>query len=268
MFIALMAVVMFVTSACRKNDEDDNTGLYVDHALAETLLGEVKDIADEAWESVSSSGKSSLETEWVIIGQCATITLDTTVSPKTLTIDFGTVNCLCADGKNRRGVILVSFTGPYRDSGTVITHTFSNYFVDDHQVLGTKTVTNDGTNQNGNISFSIVVAGSIIKANNGGTIIWNSNRTREWIAGSSTPSWLDDVYLITGSGNGITSSNTSFTVNITNPLRIETGCRYIVSGTLELTPANKQVRIIDYGNGACDNEITVTINGISVTILI
>jgi hypothetical protein len=267
--IAGFAVVLLLSLiSCQKSNQDDNPGLVQDNAMAEALFSEVKDIADEAWMQSSSSGKSGMETEWVIIGLCATITHDTTVSPKTLTIDFGQVNCLCADGKNRRGIIQISYSGRYRDSGTVITHTFNNYFVNDNQILGTKTVTNNGTNQNGHINYSVVVSGSILKANNGGTITWNSNRTREWIAGSTTPTWLDDVYLITGTASGTSASNTSYTMVITNPLRKEIGCKYFVSGTLEITPAGKPVRLIDYGNGACDNIITVTINGNTFTILL
>jgi hypothetical protein len=268
-FIAAIFVVGFLLLvSCQKSHRDDVHGLAQDNATAEALFNEVKEIADEAWLQGSSSGKSGMEPEWVINGQCATITHDTTVTPKTLTIDFGQVNCLCNDGKYRRGIIQVSYSGKYRDSGAVIIHTFNNYFVNDHQVLGTKTVTNNGTNQNGNISYSVIVSGSIVKANNAGTITWNSNRTREWIAGSATPKWLDDVYLITGTANGTSASNTSYTMVITNPLRKEIGCKHFVSGTYEITPANKPVRIIDYGTGACDNIITVTVNGKSYTVLL
>lgn len=268
LIIGFAVVLLLPLSSCQKSVQDDNPGLAQDNAMAEALFGEVKDMADEAWKETTPSGKSGMKTEWVILGPCATITHDTTVSPRTITIDFGTVNCLCADGKNRRGIIQVSYSGKYRDSGTVITHTFSNYFVNDHQVLGTKTVTNNGTNLNGNLSYTIVVSGSIVKANNGGTITWNSNRTREWIAGSSTPVWLDDVYLITGTASGTTASNMSYTMLITNALRKEIGCKHFVSGILEISPANKPVRIIDYGNGACDNIITVTVNGNTFTVLL
>jgi hypothetical protein len=35
----------------------------------------------------------------------------------------------------------------------------------------------------------------------------------------------------------------------------------IVSGTIEMNPEGKSTRTIDYGNGNCDNEISVTVNG-------
>ncbi|HRZ41877.1 MAG TPA: hypothetical protein P5228_04145 [Bacteroidales bacterium] len=165
-FTAIVAMAL-IAFACQKDQQDDYTDLSKDQNTAETLFNEVKDIADEAYSTKSKSGKSGDQTEWVIIGTCATVSLDTTVSPKLLTIDFGTTNCLCADGKYRRGIIQISFTGPYKDSGTVITHTFSNYFVNDHQVLGTKVVTNNGLDTNGFLSYSVVVNGSIIKPTTG-----------------------------------------------------------------------------------------------------
>lgn len=92
---------------------------------------------------------------------CATITFDTAASPKTLTIDFGTTDCLCGDGNYRRGKILVSWTGPYRDSGSVRTITFDQYFVNYNQLQGTKTVTNNGTNGSGHPTFTVTVNGSV-----------------------------------------------------------------------------------------------------------
>lgn len=262
----LVVLLLLLSPSCSKTDQDEDSNVVKDQNMAESLFSEVKDMADEAWLASSKSGKSGEQTDWVILGPCATITHDTLVNPHLITIDFGTVNCLCTDGKYRRGIITISYSGKYRDSGTVITHSFNNYFVNDHQLLGTKTVTNNGLDSNGYLSYSIVVAGSVIKPNNGGTITWNSTRTRTWIAGSSTLSWLDDVYLISGSANGITASATSFTMLITTPLQKNIGCKHFVSGVLEITPSGKPVRIIDYGNGTCDNIVTLTVNGTSYTI--
>ncbi len=265
---ATIAALLLVTLAlsCQKDDQDEYTDVTKDQNTAETLFNEVKDISDEAYATKTKSGKSGEETEWVIIGNCATITLDTSVSPKLLTIDFGSTNCLCADGKYRRGIIQISFTGPYKDSGTVITHTFSNYFVNDHQVMGTKTITNNGLDTNGFLSYTVVVNGSIVKPNNAGTITWNSTRTRTWIAGMNTPNWLDDVYLITGSATGTSAANISYSMVITTPLQKNIGCKHFVSGVMEITPAGKPTRIIDYGNGNCDNIITITVNNHTFTV--
>ena len=263
-FMVVAAMGMIFTS-CRKNkdeEKDTDTSSASDNALAEGTYNDVNNIADEASTgSLSSYFITNISEEKSALSTCAVITNDTTVSPRILTIDFGATNCLCGDGRNRKGKINVSYTGRYRDSASTHTITFTNYYVNDNQILGTKTVTNNGHNSSGNLSYSIVVNGQIIKASGGGTIIWTSTRTREWIAGELTPSWSDDVYLITGTANGTNAAGVSFTMAITSALRKEMGCRNIVSGSLTLTPSGKPTRYVDFGTGACDNQATVTING-------
>ena len=262
-FMVVATIGMLFTSCRKKEDEKDtDTSSASDNALAEGTYNDVNNIADEAASgSLSSYLTPTVSDEKSIMSTCATITNDTTVTPRLLTIDFGPTNCMCSDGRNRRGKINVSYNGQYKDSASTHTITFTNYYVNDNQILGTKTVTNNGHNSSGNLTFSISVNGQIIKASGGGTITWTSSRTREWIQGELTPIWSDDVYLITGSANGTNASGNSFSMAITSALRKEIGCRHIVSGQLTLTPSGKPTRYVDFGSGACDDQATVTING-------
>jgi len=253
-------LLTLVIAGCRKEKKVDNdTTVATDNNLAEIGFNELTNITDAAANGyLNSTGyKSSWDT--TILG-CATVIIDTVSSPRQIIVDYGSTNCTCGDGRQRRGKIITTFTGRYRDAGTVITHTFDNYFVNNNQILGTKTVTNMGNNSSGHPYFNISVSGSVIKAT-GGTITWSSTRVREWIAGYDTYILADDVYLITGSGSGTNASGTNFTVTITSALRIELSCPRIVSGVLDITPSGKPTRTLNYGSGACDNQATVTING-------
>jgi len=267
-FITLILIgfsSVFYFSSCDRQADDKDTTIASDNALAEQLFSDVKNIADQA-----SDGQLTTFIPYygeTILSGCATITLDNTSSPKTITVDFGSSNCLCNDNRTRKGKILISFTGLYRDSGTVITITFDNYFVNDNQILGTKTITNKGKNANGNLNYDLVIDGKIKKAG-GDSIIWISNRNNEWIEGSSTPSWWDDVYLITGDASGVSAAGISFDLDITKALRKEIGYKHLVSGTIELQPQGKVKRMIDYGDGTRDNKATVTINGKSFDIIL
>ena len=268
-YIMVVATVGMLFTSCRreKEEKDTDTSSASDNALAEGTYNDVNNIADEAAEGNLSSYLTPTPSDnKSILSSCAVITHDTTVTPRVLTIDFGTTNCLCNDGRNRRGIINVSYTGHYRDSASTHTISFTNYYVNDNQVLGTKTVTNNGRNSSGHLSYSINVNGQIIKASGGGTINWTSTRTREWVAGEGTLPWNDDVYLITGSANGTNAAGNSFSMAITSALRKEIGCRHLVSGKLTLTPSGKPTRYVDFGSGACDNNATVTINGNVYTI--
>lgn len=266
--IAILAILGLMITSCNKNEDlsSEQTAVAQDDAMAENLFDEVSDIADEAYNISIGQLKSTDDHERLFLGDCATVTLDTTVMPRVLTIDFGTENCLCNDGKYRRGKIIISFTGRYRHIGTVITHSFENYYVNDNNVEGTKVLTNMGFNENENLYFTIEVVGVIHKADNGGTLSWNSSRVREWVEGIETFQRRDDVYLITGTADGIRPDGSIWETEIMSALRVELNCRYIVSGTVEIRPENQPVRLLDFGEGECDNIATVTVNGETFTI--
>lgn len=266
---ALVAIVSAsVFSSCRKRDKDEkdnDTAAAADQSLASTTVNDMTNIADEAGKG-NSTTTSSFRTDesTAILSSCSVITFDTLAAAKTITVNFGTNNCLCNDNRYRRGGLIISFTGRYRDSLTVITVTPQNYFVNDNQVTGSKTITNKGHNSAHHLVYDINANIQIIKANGGGTISWQSTRQREWTAGESTLIWTDDMYSITGNASGTTSNGNSFNSVITSPLirNMAFGCRrHFTQGKLEHTPGGKATRYIDYGNGACDDQATVTING-------
>lgn len=159
----------------------------------------------------------------------------------------------------------MTFTGPYRAVGTVITITPQDYYVNDHKVEGSKTVTNLGPNNDGHTQFAIAVNGTITAPNNAWTSTHTASRVRTWIQGEETLTPWDDVYLITGNGSGTNRNGVPYTLTITQALRVEVGCWHVVSGKLEITPQGLATRYVDFGNGSCDGTVTVTVNGFTFT---
>jgi len=257
----------FLVTGCKKDNDIqlEDTTISQDDAYAESTFENVSDMADEAYEIGTGDNLKSYPGGRMFLSECATVTMDTTAFPRMLTIDFGEENCLCNDGKYRRGKIIITFTGRYREPGTVITHNFEDYFVNDNSVDGTKVVTNMGENDNGNLYFTIEVEG-IVQKEDGSTFSWNDSRVREWIQGSDTHNRWDDIYLITGTASGIRPNGLTWEREIMTALRVELACRFIVSGTIELRPEDRPIRLLDYGNGECDNEATVTVDGETYTI--
>ncbi|MES2513698.1 MAG: hypothetical protein V4580_06110 [Bacteroidota bacterium] len=269
-FISTLAVVAIVGStvfsSCRKKDKeekDSDTAAAVDQSFASSTVNDLTNIADEASVTNTISSFKTSETS-AVLSTCATITADTLAAAKTITVNFGSTNCIGNDGRSRRGLVIINFTGRYRDSNTVITVTPQNYFVNDNEVTGSKTITNKGHNTAHHLVYEINANISIIKANNGGTITWQSNRQREWLSGEGTWTWNDDTYAITGNATGTTSNGNAFISTITSPLirNMALGCRrHFTKGSLDHTPGGKATRHIDFGNGTCDDQATVTING-------
>lgn len=238
--------------------------MAADNALAENSYEDAGDYSDM---SMGFDFPKSALIDTVYKGTCAVATLDTSVSPRKLIIDFGTNNCKCDDNKYRRGKIIVTYTGKYFRQGTVVTQSFDNYFVNDHKIMGTRTITNKGRNALDRMYWEIVVAGQIVKANNGATITWNCQRTREWVAGEGQghANW---EFAITGVANGSSNSGLSYSCEISQELIKKTACPWIVSGVMAIQPNGKPAIGLNYGNGDCDNIIFATINGKTVTILL
>lgn len=260
----LLLITVAILSSCNK-DRLDDYALTNDYGKANYIAGDAKDMVDLNFNNTDGARLSSAACSG------ATITIenaDNFNTPDTLTIDFGTTNMWC-HGKMRRGKIIAIRTAPYLNSGSTTTISFDNYYVNDHQVDGSKTVTNNGANADGNLEFSIEASINIALAN-GNAVSWTSNRIRTWIAGDNTPlDRTDDQYEISGSTNG-THSNGSFSVNITTPIVLDLSCWdnggcARVSGVAEVTPPNGNVRTIDYGNGTCDCSRTITVNGNTYT---
>lgn len=261
-------------TGCRKKDEvkDTDTSGAEDNSLADKSFEDMGQISNEAASgSVSSYRLSGYDG---VLSHCTTLTFDTLNSndADSITVDFGSTNCLCHDGRYRRGKLYITYTAgkKYWDSLAVITiktAPANNYFVNDNQVTGTKTVTNKG-HIGGHMTWHIEVSGQIIKANNQGTITWTSIRDREWLQGEGTPQWSDDEYGVTGTAEGTSANGTQFSVTITSQLIRKMSCpKHFVSGTLDFTPGSKPVRHVDFGYspspnppGSCDSWISITIN--------
>lgn len=267
--LTIIGMVAMVSSCKKENEEPEmsDTAFSQDDAFAEGIFDDVSTIVDEAYEMSTNNLKSGYG-DGIIIGPCATISLDTTVTPRELIIDFGEVNCLCNDGRYRRGKIIVAFTGRYRLPGTVITTGFEDFYVNDNKVEGTKVVTNMGPNNLGQPYFNIDIIGVINLANNLGTLSWNASKTHTWVQGYNTWFLFDDVYLIEGVADGIRPNGATWEREIINPLEVKLNCKWIVSGTIELRPNGGPVGVLDFGDGDCDNIATVLINGITFTIFL
>lgn len=260
---AALALTVSLFTACKKNDDNsttttEDTGYATDQNLSEKMYDDVQVIADKA--SVTTGGGGSFKSS-----SCATVTHSGT----TITVDFGSVNCLCADGRNRRGKVIINYTGAYADSASVHTITFDNYYQNDNKIEGTKTVTNMGHNTSGQTYYNIVVAGTITKTD--GTVITTAwNRVRTWVAGASTPlDWTDDIYRITGAGTITRPAGVvSVSIPAATPLEVHLDCKWIESGSIIYTLPSGLTRTLNYGDTpACDNQAKLVLpSGIVKTI--
>ncbi len=270
----LTVVILLALFSCKKETKQENPTTDEITAASENALA--SNMFDDVYKQVDNSsavtkdscgGKKSLAG---IMSSCATITLgqgefDLTTWPKHITVDFGTTGCQGNDYRTRKGKVLYTTTGWMRDSGTVVTVTTDNYYVDGYKVEGSKTITNNGRNSNNHLSYHVVVTNGVITHPDGTHHTWATDRTTEWLDGE--PTWLnpwDDKFSTKGSANGTTTTGATYTITIdnSNPLITQFGCRWIQQGILTLVVATHPSITINYGAGICDPNAIATVNGV------
>lgn len=254
----LVAVSVLVLESCKKDPiptpvELPDFDSSDDENSAESEMNDAFAIAEEAMKKNNSSMRTLSDTS------CATITL--TTADSTILVNFADSTCVGKDGKKRFGTIRIKYTGKYRDSATVITTTFENYYVNGNKVEGKKVVQNMG-----NRTYKITVTNGKITFKDGTFITWVANRTRVWTAGYDTPFNLtDDTYTINGTSSGVSRKGKNFEVTLTDiVVKLECWFQtprvfYPVSGKklVKNTTDNKNL-YIDFGTGNCDKQITAT----------
>jgi hypothetical protein len=248
-----IGMMFIVLTGCRKWRDNRDTTIIKDQNVIEGLFDDMFKIVDQA--SRATAGIKSLDDPCI-----DAITVDTASTPKVIVIDYGTDDCASSDGRVRKGVLTIAYTGRYRTPGTIITVIPENFSIDGYTINGSKTIVNEGFNALGQPYFGITVSASISAPNNEWAATWNGNRTRTWTEGYNTLlNIFDDVYSITGGGTGINRNNVSYTMTIDEPLIAKVGCAWIVQGVMTIDPEQGQNRLIDWGNGDCNNGMTLTV---------
>ena len=174
-FLFYIFVVSSLFISCKKQEEhDSDTAAALDCATAEELFLDASLVCDEA-------GYKNGAFNGILSAPCVTVTYDSlnTADEDTITIDFGTVNCISNDSIYRRGKMTIVYNGNYYDSAVTHTVTFNNFYQSDHQLNGSFTVLNNGQDStSGHTKFHMSTNGNVILST-GGTISWNASRDRK-----------------------------------------------------------------------------------------
>ncbi|WP_224489590.1 hypothetical protein [Robertkochia flava] len=262
-FMALSAVLW---TSC--SDEADNLTENLEipvadieiNAQAELLSDQIDDIAASVVVDESAAAKSVIS-QRVELPACVTITKTANGDKVKKIIDFGN-GCTLANGVAYSGQIIVEYiwNNELRQANIVVGT--DNLGVNDLMITGRKEIlrtwpaADQGGYPNSEVQSDLVVAHpSGLNARVTGTT------TREWIAGFGTGNWADNVVLIGGNRRVQTYMNDSllntYEMEITDNLRREWACRFIVSGTLSLSNSLFSATL-NYGDGNCDNKALLT----------
>jgi hypothetical protein len=220
---------------------------------AEVLLG---DLIIESYEAQEAE-ESDRVPQQRSIPDCVSITVFIEQGYRQVTINFGSEGCIVR-GHLLKGQIVLTYERNPQLQQVMINYELVDFYLDAKNILGSKTLLRQLSNQNGNPQFTHTLDLTVIWPN-GAQASRNGVKTREWIEGFGSGLWSDNVFEVTGNWNTTFINGNSHTYEVVIPLRREVTCYYFVSGSMDVQRTNFG-GVFDYGIGDCDNQATFTFN--------
>lgn len=253
---------------CDTTDEGANSNNFsVENSVRAAQLDNIVDGSFNVTENAFVENED--ETRQVVTSlfpSCATITIVPEGDGTGLiTIDFG-ASCQLNNGALVSGQMNLDYDAIVNATRR-ITYTYENFTYNSHGVSGGGTIQRVLSNSNGNPQSTV---NENITVSFQGTSITGTRvgvRTTEWVAGFGSGTWEDNVYHINGNWETTLSNGFSRTGEVTETLVKELSCLYLVRGSLEVNQSLFS-GVLDFGEGACDNMATLTINGVAYPIVL
>lgn len=271
--IAVGIVAALIIAGCEQSgsnlDEFDTSVTMAEEEVADLKSAEAtsSDVCSATLGAPMLKGGMMLGGSHMFFGtgfpKCATVTADSDVFPKTITIDY-TDGCTGRMGLEKKGIITIFMSDTITEVGAYYTVTIENMTIGQREISKTATFTNEGENEAGYlvISFVSISTTSFEKDGELYTIVREFTGQMEWVEGFDTPEATDDIFYLTRDGSITVNDELTFEKTTIEPLLIDRSCRYPLSGIVEITRADETMTI-DYGEGECDNIAHVTKDGVT-----
>jgi hypothetical protein len=282
-FSILFVIIMVVS--CQKTQDASSTRSDANKELNTQLMNstnfalENENLDDQDFNDMIASdnmGENSDNVELSTTNDCKTVTYDPSkdVYPHTKTVVYNNCESECKGGTINGTKITYNYIdGDLAQPGDLIKETtYENLTVDSVKVAGDVKVYL--VSHSPRTLHIVATRTFVIPGRDGTTETFNGDYTRTQIAGEGTNDNSDDVYAITGTANGMeilhggTVAKYTSVIDTNDPLIHEHGCCWRTQGTETITIDVKEkgsestlTEVLDYGDGACDNEATLTING-------
>ncbi len=262
-FSFVIVFSMFLISC--DNDEvvnplDDSTDISNNEEVVDGYFEDTDDVVFEANDqlNVTTNGRVVMDNRNSLT-RCAEITHDK--ENQIITVDFGD-GCEGPGGKVRAGKIIITYTGRKYIPGAKWVYTLEDYSVNGIALEGVKTITNVSVSLEDNLSFNKVLAGGKATWPDGSFATREVNKTVTWIRESNP---INDEFHVQGEASGISKDGVAYEIEILSTLIYKRMCRregvhIAVQGLKSVTKGDSEV-LVDFGDGECDNMVTVTKDG-------
>lgn len=258
LFLCLIVLISISFASCEKAEDGNevvSTKAVQDETVADIIWNTIDADVDYVSDFLESKGYKS------VTDTCPMIIVDHPDSvffPRTIIIDFGD-GCETYHGRIKSGKIIIEISAPMHLAGSVRTVTLDDYTINNHLIEGTKVLTNKGINDLGFMNWDVILRGGKITFPDGNISTRVMDHNRQWVRGVDSPRyWWDDAWLITGTASGNNVDGVIYNNNISTPILVKAVCRFPVSGTIDMEINDLGTMVLDYGDGTCDNEATIT----------
>ena len=256
----LTVLSAFILSSCSDDDSSLDTDILeqldVDSEAALESNFEDVDVVVEAGMLELDAGRAERD----ILLECATVEKDE--ENKTITITYPAEGCVGPRGRVRKGTIIIEYNERRLIPGAFRRVTLVDFFIDDVQVEGTRTLTNTSEELSDRPEFTVELVGGKLTFADETFATRDANHVRTWVRANNP---LEDETEVTGEASGLRRDGVSYSIEIIERLIYKRACRlegvFIpVQGIKQITSGDN-VAIIDFGDGTCDNLVTITVNG-------
>lgn len=279
----MVAVTMAFVWSCSKDDatpavSSTDTANVQGESVTDSYYDESNDFSSTAVGGTPETATGRIDGLGDLDNRlsCAIVTVvkDLTGTPNSpvykgvITIDFKT-GCTDAKGNVRKGKIIVTYSGKRFSLNSTIVTTFADYYVNGIKIEGVNTLTNL---TNALViplapKFKNVLVGGKVTFTDGKIATREHTMTREVTLaydGTTRVPKNDSWKVLEGSlATGTNRDGLTYAMLVTKSLVYKRSCAeskvfIAVEGTKKFTSGEK-IMTIDFGTGACDNTVTVTL---------
>jgi hypothetical protein len=272
---------LFVIASC--NDEDrvtpEDQQDITEEATTDAYFQDADDMAGIAIsaDNATAGGRVAAGARTITIQDerfnCSGVVVEITPAanstsdiPKgTIVVNFGTTGCADAQGNVRKGKIIFTYSGRrFMPTSTVVT-TLENYSINGIKLEGTRTLTNVTGSTGDAPKFNVTLTNGKATFEDQTVAERTSNITFQWDKNATPLNFADDKLIIeaASTASGKTRAGRTYAMSLTKQLEYKRFCGIATSGIKIFVIDGKKTITIDYGNGECDKQVTVTINGVT-----
>ncbi|MFT4660356.1 MAG: hypothetical protein ACI8XB_000619 [Patiriisocius sp.] len=260
LILTALAILMMFSSCTKDEDvvadvQSTDTTEIKKSSEVDKATEAMDDIALDVFEKQQFGEDNGSDVDFSSLPDCVTVTIVFTQNHREITIDFGTEGCE-VNGNILKGKIILSYDRNPGEQEVLITKILEEFFFNDKNLVGMKTILKELSNDNGNPQFTHTTELTIIWPN-GLTGNRSGTKVKEWVEGFGSGIYSDNVFEITGNWNSTFINGNSRNYEVLTPLRRQVICTYFVSGSIDVERPNT-MGVMDYGDGDCDNIATFT----------